>query len=424
MGNANRQERRRAARAGGNGVSVGAGRDSALVGGAGRPGVLWFGNAPWAGTGYGTQAAQVIPRIADQGFKIACHVNYGFEAGNTNFRLGNHQIPIYGSGFGQWREDSINAHSQHWKQVAGVEEVLVITLCDVWTFGKNAIRDTKVWSWTPVDHAPMPPKVAAWFENENVTALAMSKFGKSMFDGAGIDSVYVPHAFEDVFKPTPLVTGADGSQKTGRDLMGIASDRFVVMMNAANKGVVPNRKSFGEQLLAFSMFAKKHDDALLYLHTEQFGAMGGIDLTKLVAAVGIPEHQVRFVDQYAYRQQIPAELLAALYSMSDVLLSVSMGEGFGICAIEAQACGTPVITSDWTAQPELVGDGWIVESQPWWDPMQDSWFCTPLVGGIVDALEQAYARGGGHSTKAVESMRPYHADEVFKNHWLPLLEAL
>ena len=424
MSNANRQERRRAARGTGNGVSVGSGRDSALVERTGRPGILWFGNAAWAGTGYGTQAAQVIPRIADEGFKVAHHVNYGFEAGNTNYRLGQHNIPIYGCGFGQWRDDSINAHAQHFKQASQSEEILVITLCDVWTFGKGAIRDSKVWSWTPVDHAPLPPKVGAWFENDNVTALAMSKFGHTMFQGAGINSHYVPHAYDEVFKPTPTLVGVDGSSKSGRELLGIGSDRFVVMMNSANKGVVPNRKAFGENLLAFSMFAKKHSDALLYLHTDQFGSMGGIDLNKLVAAVGIPAEQVKFVDQYAYRSQIAPDILASLYSMADVLLAVSMGEGFGIPVIEAQACGTPVIVSDWTAQPELCGDGWIVESQPYWDALQDSWFCTPLVGGIVDALEQAYARGGGHSQKAVDSMTSYAADVVFQNHWKPLLETL
>lgn len=388
-----------------------------------KPCILWFANAPWAGTGYGTQTAQVVSRIKKQGFDIACHVNYGFEAGNTEFNLNGQRVPIYGSGFGQWRNDSITANAQHYSQVTG-KNPLVVTLCDVWTFNENSVRDMPVWSWTPVDHAPMPPNVAKWFTYDNVRAIAMSKFGKAMFEGAGIECDYVPHAFEPVFTPTTSIIGSDGSAKSPRELMNIGDDRFVVMMNAANKGIVPNRKSFGENLLAFSVFAKKHDDALLYLHTEQFGAMGGIDLVKLVNAVGIPEHQVKFVDQFAYRNQIPNHILAGLYSMSDVLLSVSMGEGFGIPVIEAQACGTPVIVSDWTAQPELCGDGWVVETQPWWDPMQDSWFATPLVSGIVDALEQAYSRGGGHSDKAVTWASEYSADNVFTNNWLPLLEAL
>lgn len=423
MGNA-RSFKRGAVRSGTGDVGVVGGNRLASRGGRPEaPCISWFANAPWAGTGYGTQTAQVVKRIKDEGFDIACQVNYGFEAGNTEFNLEGRTIPIYGSGFGQWRNDSITANAQHFAHVTG-RSPLVITLCDVWTFNENSIRDMPVWSWTPVDHAPIPSKVAAWFKHDNVRAIAMSKFGKLMFEGADIACDYVPHAFEPVFTPTTQLQDASGAVKTPRELMNVGNDRFIVMMNAANKGVVPVRKSFGENLLAFSMFAKKHDDALLYLHTEQFGAMGGIDLTKLVAAVGIPEHQVKFVDQFAYRNQIPNKILAGLYSMSDVLLSVSMGEGFGIPVIEAQACGTPVIVSDWTAQPELCGDGWIVETQPWWDPMQDSWFATPLVGGIVDALEQAYARGGGHSQAAVDWSKEYSADSVFTNNWLPLLEEL
>ena len=388
-----------------------------------KPCILWFANAPWAGTGYGTQTAQVVKRVKDEGLDIAVHCNYGFEAGNTEYNLEGRRIPIYGSGFGNWRNDSITANAQHYAQVTG-KNPLVVTLCDVWTFNENSVRDMPVWSWTPIDHAPIPPNVAKWFSYDNVRAIAMSKFGKAMFEGAGIECDYVPHAFESVFAPTTSIVGSDGSAKSPRELMNIGDDRFVVMMNAANKGIVPNRKSFGENLLAFSVFAKKHDDALLYLHTEQFGAMGGIDLVKLVNAVGIPDHQVKFVDQFAYRNQIPNHILAGLYSMADVLLSVSMGEGFGIPVIEAQACGTPVIVSDWTAQPELCGDGWVVETQPWWDPMQDSWFGTPLVSSIVEALEQAYARGGGHSQKAVDWAQDYEADTVFASGWRPLLEKL
>ena len=43
-------------------------------------------------------------------------------------------------------------------------------------------------------------------------------------------------------------------------------DAFVVGMVAANKGA-PSRKAFSQALLAFSRFAKAHDNAFLYLHT-------------------------------------------------------------------------------------------------------------------------------------------------------------
>lgn len=46
--------------------------------------------------------------------------------------------------------------------------------------------------------------------------------------------------------------------------------------------------------------------------------------------------------------------LTEIYSMSDILLSLSYGETFGMTMAEAYACGTPCIVYDNTAQPEIV----------------------------------------------------------------------
>ena len=46
--------------------------------------------------------------------------------------------------------------------------------------------------------------------------------------------------------------------------------------------------------------------------------------------------------------------LSQLYSMADILLSLSSGETFGMTMAEAYACGTPCIVYDNTAQPEIV----------------------------------------------------------------------
>lgn len=50
----------------------------------------------------------------------------------------------------------------------------------------------------------------------------------------------------------------------------------------------------------------------------------------------------------------PSEL-AAYYSLADVFVNVSRQESFGLVAAEALACGTPVVTFDETANPEIVG---------------------------------------------------------------------
>jgi len=52
--------------------------------------------------------------------------------------------------------------------------------------------------------------------------------------------------------------------------------------------------------------------------------------------------------------------LIALYNSADILLSPSLYEGFGLTIVEAMACGTPVITSNVSSLPEVVGDAAIL----------------------------------------------------------------
>lgn len=383
--------------------------------------ILWTSNSPWAPTGYGTQTAQVTTRLQKAGHRVAIASNYGLEATAFEWQ-GMRQFP---RGFDMYSNDVVPAHMAAWDHENPGFDPLLITLYDVWVFkGKPWDEMKQIASWVPIDHMPAPPMVMKFLQRPNVVPIAMSQFGKAMIEREGVEALYVPHAIEKVFKPTASVPVPKGGVLTGRGFMEIGEDKFVVGMNAANKGKVPNRKAYPEAFLAFALFAKKHDDAVLYVHTEDRGAMGGINLRELAEACGIAEHQLTFVDQYAYRIGIPQEMLAGIYTAMDVLLQPSMSEGFGIPIIEAQACGTPVIVTDSTSMPELLGDGWLVEGQPWWDCMQTSWMVVPAVPAILSALEQAYARGRERSQVAIDFAAQYDADVVFKDYWLPALRAL
>lgn len=76
-------------------------------------------------------------------------------------------------------------------------------------------------------------------------------------------------------------------------------------------------------------------------------------LLRLVRELGLGE-SVRFLDH------VPDEDLPRLYNAADVFVLPSFYEGFGLPALEAMSCGTPVIASNRASLPEVVGDGGVL----------------------------------------------------------------
>ena len=74
---------------------------------------------------------------------------------------------------------------------------------------------------------------------------------------------------------------------------------------------------------------------------------------ELIRHLGL-EGDVYFVGYRSGRE------LVELYQDADVYVDPSLYEGFGFQVVEAMACGTPVITSNVTSLPELVGDAGVL----------------------------------------------------------------
>ena len=70
--------------------------------------------------------------------------------------------------------------------------------------------------------------------------------------------------------------------------------------------------------------------------------------------------------------------LAALYSLADLFVFPSLYEGFGLPPLEAMACGTPVVCSNTSSLPEVVGDAALTV-----DPLD--------VPALAEAMERALA---------------------------------
>ncbi len=65
-------------------------------------------------------------------------------------------------------------------------------------------------------------------------------------------------------------------------------------------------------------------------------------------------------DRIIFTGSVPYETLVNLYKHADLFLFPSLYEGFGLTPLEAQAAGIPVISSNRSSLPEVLGDGAIL----------------------------------------------------------------
>ncbi len=305
--------------------------------------ILWHSGAPWAGTGYGVQTALFAPRLRDAGHEVEISATWGL-GGDT---LEWDGIKVYPS-------DERYGNATLAPLYDRVKPDILIALLDSWILRPEIIKGRKVAVWAPVDHDPCPPAVAKFFHDSGARPIAMSRFGENALKAVGLDPLYVPHGV-DTKQFRPAANSAEV-----RDALQIPQDAFVVGMVANNQGHSPPRKAFPQALEAFAAFQKEHNDARLFLHTEVSGKRGrgpyqGINLLEMLDMFEVPITALHWTDQVQHELGIPPGYMVGLYNAMDVLLSPSYGEGFGIPIIEAQACGTPVIVTNWTSMPELCG---------------------------------------------------------------------
>lgn len=385
---------------------------------------LIHGNAPTVRTGYGVQIGHLAEALRDAGHEVAISSTYGMQGSVGQWK----GIRVYPCGYEVNSNDLIHAHADHFFEN---KPGWVITLIDVWAMVTPRLRDYNVAAWCPIDHFPVQPAVLQFFSESEAVPIAMSEWGHGLFQQAGLDAVYIPLSVDtQVFRPTPTMQNQDTDVPV-RELFGqgrLGPDDFVVGMVAMNKGWARDRKGFNEAFWAMGQFMRRHDNVRLYMHTEKWGGAEGINLVNLAVHAGIPEHKLVWAggpDQYAYRLGFSPEMMAATYSMFDVLLAPSHGEGFCVPLVEAQACGVPVIATDFSAQRELVGAGWLVDGQPEWDPAHHAAYVVPFVADVVEKLEKAYrADRAVLGPKAVEFASKYDTQKVFREHWVPFIESL
>jgi glycosyltransferase involved in cell wall biosynthesis len=308
--------------------------------------------------------------------------------------------------------------------VGELQPDLLVLLHDVWNFRPvSAFQGINAASWAPIDSEPLSQGDRGFFSTSGVRPIAMSRHGQRMFEQEGYDALYVPHGIDT----KKLWTPASAEERAEfREQMHIAPDEFLIGSIGTN--VDPFRKSWPQNLQAFAAFHAKHPKTIYSMSTMQY-QKNSLDMVGLAARCGLEMPVIRWVSQAAqYTGTLPQETLRKWYCCLDVLLNCSHAEGFGLCAIEAQACGTPVINTDGHTGPELVGPGWLVAGEPWYNPTHDAFWTIPSIQGMIRALNKAHGEwlNDGLQKRRINARlfaEGYDADVIWP-YWEKALEEL
>lgn len=158
-------------------------------------------------------------------------------------------------------------------------------------------------------------------------------------------------------------------------------ERFWVEPPADEVARVRERYQLERPFVLYAGNIKPHKNLERLIDAFHQVRLRGHDLTLLIIGDEISKYTTlrRAVHRYQLHKYVrffgfvPDQTLAILYRLAGVFVFPSLYEGFGLPPLEAMASGTPVITSNVSSLPEVVGDAAILI-----DPYD--------AGAIADAL--------------------------------------
>jgi len=377
--------------------------------------IIFHSDVVWSQSGYANEVDWLIRRLLLEGFQVAQASKAGLGGHWIDYRMDEGILRMYPSIDDPHGSDSMFFGARHW----GAH--VAISMIDIWVIPPQWINSLhqmgcKWIPWLPVDSSPVAPGVLKNLPLAD-KIITFSKFGQKQLKKQGYVSEMIYEGV-DVNKLRPL------NKLEARQKAQLPTDAFIWGMIAANKENPP-RKAFQESLEAFEMFVKVHPEARLFIGTQQISP-SSFPIVEFARQRGILD-KLFFPDQVYMSLLATREDIETWYNSFDALLHPSMTEGFGLCIIEAQSCGIPVVVNNTHSMPELIIEGktgekaqiggrWFTNAASYWE--------RPDVTSIYWAMEKIYRRLKEKPQQVLMDCRNnivenFNIDTIFKTAWLP-----
>lgn len=135
--------------------------------------------------------------------------------------------------------------------------------------------------------------------------------------------------------------------QASRKMLNISDDTLVVLTVADNQ----ERKNLSKAMEIVAKVKKEKGIKVKYILVTRENSEVGWKLRDLAMTYGIASELMIF------ERGLPFKELYSLYAMSDIFLSCSKAEGYGMPVAEAMSSGIPVVATDCGAMTELLAEG-------------------------------------------------------------------
>lgn len=127
-----------------------------------------------------------------------------------------------------------------------------------------------------------------------------------------------------------------------RKLTGLKELNFIIFWN--NRNI--SRKRPGDVMMVFKEFFKQHPDSAMIMNTDSIDREG-IDILQFQRDLNFESIPIVF-----NFNKVDGTQLNKFYNMSDITLTMTHSEGFGLCVGESLCAGTPVVSTRTGGIPE------------------------------------------------------------------------
>ena len=201
---------------------------------------------------------------------------------------------------------------------------------------------------------------------------------------------YLPHRLAYVYarssmwlathRASRILTVSETSKRDILRYFRVPESRIDVIYNAiderlgeaptdAEVALVRERYQLNDPFVLYAGNIKPHKNLERLIDAFQMLRRGGMGNVKLLiigdeiskyASLRRAVHRHKLHQHVRFFGFVPDKTLASLYRLASAFVFPSLYEGFGLPPLEAMAAGTPVITSNVSSLPEVVGDAAIL----------------------------------------------------------------